>query len=234
MKKFIALLLVTLFICAAASVCAEDLGIQRIDGNIIAEETLSLDNLKLGESYEIEGYAIVKPLEFFFVDSFPEYLAGKAGNYSEEGSAFTDSTKVWYRNNINNLPYYLTNAKWQDSGETAEFAILKMDLINLQKEDMDFMAQATVKVSYTDEYEFAGWVRQINLDYVTKAWRQDYKKEYIRSVTITPADEEEVKTLYAGTYLFGCTLPNEVVNSMSTLKITINLGENEMTYIIRK
>ena len=40
--------------------------------------------------------------------------------------------------------------------------------------------------------------------------------------------------MYTGIFVFGCTLPNSVVESKAPLRIEINLGGNELTYNIRK
>ena len=51
---------------------------------------------------------------------------------------------------------------------------------------------------------------------------------------VNPADQFLIDPMYAGHYVFGCTLPNAIINSTAPLRMEIRLGENELTYNIRK
>ena len=51
---------------------------------------------------------------------------------------------------------------------------------------------------------------------------------------IDPADNFEIDPMYSGHYVFGCTLPNAVVNSEKPLRMVITIDGNELTYNIRK
>ncbi len=247
MKKILSILLVLSLLFGCTIAMAEDLGVQVIGGNNGVVETLSLDDMKLGESYKISGYATVKPLDFYYVDYFAQYQSGKNGELSIKGSNGNDD-HVYVEPDQGNYSNenYAIYASWKDSGETAEFALLHMDLVNLGKAEIGFMAEATVKVVYDDEYEFGGWVRQINYDYFKRVYsvgggsvHSGHAADggdplYESDLFLDPGAEEKVATMYTGHYVFGCTLPNEVVTTKESLKIIITLGDNELTYNIRK
>lgn len=59
MKKIIALLLTLLVVGSSMAALAEDTGIQIIGGNDKPAEAVNLDNMKVGETAEIEGFGEV-------------------------------------------------------------------------------------------------------------------------------------------------------------------------------
>ena len=235
MKKIVAALVALMLLAGCFGSIAEgnDLGINLIPNGEVEEEVVSLDDLKLEESYKINGYAIVKPLGFYYIDYFAQFNKGKNGDVSADTSS-ANSDRV-----------FTATDSW-NGGETAEYAIFKVDIVNLGKADIGFMAEAEVKVVYADEYEFKGWVRQINYDYVKRVYARitggkhdghspvDDSGHYFTALMLEPTAEEPVGVMYTGHYVFGCTLPNEAITSAEPLKIVITLGENEMTYNIRK
>ena len=254
MKKMLSMILVISLLLGCSVTVAEDLGVQVIGGKNQEMETLNLDDMKLEEAYKIEGYATVKPLSFNYCDYFAQYNKDKNGdlttqnvrvNESHSGLVFikcTDSNWGKYD--------YVVNASWYDSGESAEYAFLMMDIVNRSKADHLFMAEASVKVIYDDEYEFAGWIRQINYDYFKSVSATVFplqqeaihtghnpiteKPLYLKTLLLHPGMEEPVGMMYTGHYIFGCTLPNEVILSKESLRMVITLGDNELTYNIRK
>ena len=219
---------------------AEDLGVQVIGGKGAETVPLSLDDMQIGTSYTIDGYAIVTPKVSSFVDCFAQF--GEKENYgvhryNYEGDVFCHSES--------NAPYdswRYSDAAWMDSGESADFFWLMMDIVNLQKSDVDYAEEATVKVVYQDDYEFNGWIRQIVYDHMETQHgdkcvsRNGYEKgAYPNEIVMNPAKVEAIGMMYTGTYAFGCTLPNFVVEDKSSpLRIEIKLGENDLTYNIRK
>lgn len=242
MKKILSMILVLSLLLGCSMAFAEDLGVQVIGGPNATQETVSLDNLKTGMSYRIEGYAIFKPIDFYYVDFFGQYNSGANGDKTTGGSS---KQNVVYINS--DKYYYLKNARWKDSGTSADFAIFSADIVNLQKGEAAFLKDASVKVIFDDEYEFAGWVRQTNYDYYTQvyAYYGDYhvghdgshggeNVHFENALMLSPSEEETVPMMYTGHYFFGCTLPNEVINSNAPLRMEINLGGNELTYVIRK
>ena len=116
----------------------------------------------------------------------------------------------------------------------------------------DYVAEAGDSAYYRfslyadDEYEFAGWVRQFNHDYYTTVYRKSYEGTYYTTGTdadgrfytdyaISAENEEPISQMYTGHYVFGCTLPNVVVEEKNTsLKMVVAIDGNEFTYYIRK
>ena len=123
---------------------------------------------------------------------------------------------------------------WNDSGTSADFAWLIINITNMQKQEAFFLKDASVKVVFNDDYEYAGWIRQFNYDYNKAVFRADYDGVYANAAVLDPANEEAVGMLYTGTYAIGCTLPNVVVEGKAPLRVIITLGANELTYNIRK
>ena len=247
MKKIFTVLLVLAMLLSCTVSFADDLAVKRIGGDDYDVEILSLDDMKLGESYKIMGYATVKPLDFYYVDYFAQFQTGKNGdlatkkNDSRVECVYLEEEKGQYVDEV-----CIVNAEWKDSGETAEFALVPMDIVNLGKKEIGFMSEATVTVVYDDDYEFGGWVRQINYDYIKRVYFNgdgnyhsghaavDGQLAYEQALFLDPGAEEKISTMYTGHYVFGCTLPNEVITSSEPLKMVITLGDNELTYNIRK
>ncbi len=241
-RALVVALILAVFALGCIPALADDLGVQIIGGENPAMETLNLDDMQLGQSYRIEGYAIVNPVSFDFFDCFAQYMEGMAGDTSHGDSYSDDSSLVFFDNGS----WYHPNVYWNDSGSNAEFAWLLMDVTNLRKTDVKFMEEITVKVVFDDEYEYAGWVRQLNHDYRTTVYRKNHDGDFYTAApyedetrvyadfAIDPANEESIGQMYTGNYVIGCTLPNAVVNGSEPLRIEIQMGENELTYNIRK
>ncbi len=237
MKKWIALVL-SLMLLVAMPAMAEDLGVQVIGGDDAPAEPLSLDDMQLGQIYEIEGYAKVIPQSFNFYDSFAQYNEGAAGNNEMKGRWVSDARQNEILAGVDGNPGMYMQMAWNDSGTSADFAWLAMDVINAKKQDFNFLEEATVSVFFEDngdEYEYAGWVRQMNFDFNQAVFRfGGYDQAYAPTAVVAPVDVSPVGMLYTGNYVFGCTLPNMVVESKAPLRMVIKLGENELTYNIRK
>lgn len=253
MKKLVALVLALLMLCSYA--VAEDLGVQVIGGDNAAMEVVSLDDLQIGQSYKIDGYATVKVQDFNFVDSFAQYTKGKAGDNALGDrwvldadctirDVYGDSRGEQISQYVMMTPFkmdgnweYINVAKniyWKESEVSADFAWLWLDLVNLQHTEVDFNKEASVTVVFDDEYQFAGWIRQTDPNYVQRVYRWNYEGRYAINPFVDPSDEYPIKMMYTGSFVFGCTLPMEVVNSTAPLRMEIKLGENELTYHIRK
>ena len=117
-----------------------------------------------------------------------------------------------------------------------------MDVTNRQKKAVNFIEEASVKIIYQDEYEFTGWVRQIDPDVMSKS-ETNYgtsrlngdKNDYPNVVVLNPAKTHPIDMMYTGHYVFGCTIPNFVVeDKKSPLRMEIKLGDSELTYHIIK
>lgn len=237
MKKFFSLITIIAMLAAMTAAYAEDLGVQVIGGKNGATDVSSIDDMKIGSAYTLDGYAKVLPAEYLVVDYFGQF--NKDADYNSTDDHYTKCnlekpSNVYYQEDANYFHFY-TQATWQDSGLNAEFMWLKMDVTNLQMNPISFMENITVKVVYADEYEFAGWVRQINYDHNTNCFRFGATTPGGGTVVMHPENEEPIDMMYTGTYIFGCTLPNSVIEDKSSpLRVEINLGGNELTYHIRK
>lgn len=229
MRKMLTMVLALLLALSMSSACADDLGIQVIGGPNAATQTQSLDDIQVGTTYTLDGFAKVTPVEYLVVDYFGQF--NKDANYSRTFTDYNNRDYVYYRTNLID---YLVDASWQDSGMNAEFVWLKLDITNLQKEPISFMKNIEVKVTYDGEYEFAGWVRQINYDYNIICYRRNSNTRGGGTVVMNPANEEAINPMYTGTYVIGCTLPNSVFEDKAPLNIEIDIAGNQLTYQVKK
>lgn len=210
MKKIISILLVLSMLLGCSAMA--EMGVQVIGGPDTETEPVSLDDVKLNVEAEIDGYGIFLPNEFAFADWLGFYRKG----YNEPS---------WNNNN------------WRyRSGNDAEYAILRVDITNTATDQRDFLANCEVKAVYDDVYEYAGWYYQVNYDnktYYDSDYGEDNRKQNVRWA-INAADNFAIGPMYTGHYIFGCTLPNAVVNAKKPLKLIITIDGNEITYNIRK
>lgn len=248
MKKYFSMLIILLLVFSFTPIYAEDIGVQVINEKTV--KALSLNDMVLGETYKINGFARVIPLSCSFIDVFPQYIKGNAGDnsFSEWGSN-NDPEEPFVRYGRYNWSFvnvcYFNSIQWVRSGTNAEFLCFLVDLVNLQKEPYQFMENCSVKVIFDNEYEYKGWIRQFNYDYDTYRAEdaantsdshpkvdEDYGT-FIRAA-IAPEDEEKTDMMYTGHYMVGCTLPNAVVIGKEPLRVEATLGNNIVTYHIRK
>lgn len=223
MKKFFtALVLVSIVLCSCAYA-----------------DNMTFDNVTFNKDYKIKGYASVRLLGFKFVDVYTQWDDGKAGVEKGEtisGNDGPESRNVYSKKPDGGWCPFFRNCNFYTSGNEAEFAWLKADVMNIQKAGANFIKEISIKVIYDDEYEFNGWVRQFNYDY-SKTEIYSLNKEIGTigwPVCLSPADEMTISPMYKGHYAFGCTLPNHVVEDKdSPLRMIINIGGNELTYNIR-
>lgn len=217
MKKFFSMLIILSMLLSAAVALAEDgMGVQVIGGQNTETEPVSLDDIKLNAEIEIEGYATITPTSFAFQDGLGAYKAGQ------------------------NSPGSLANGRNYDhywSGTEAEYAILFMDMLNITAKPQDYLANCEVKVVYDDSFEYAGWYYQRNYDNYVNPYHYDLdadKEHQNTNWAINAADQFSIDPMYQGHYIFGCTLPNAVVDSKKPLRLVITIDGNELTYNIRK
>lgn len=208
MKKFLSVMLVIsiLFGCAVAF-AENNMAVQVIGGPDVDSEPVSLDDVKLNVDAEIEGYGIITPTSFQFSNYFGVYRQGRK-NSSEEF----------------------------DSGKEAEYAVLYVNILNTAIQSKNYLANYEVKAVFDDVYEYAGWAWQ--QDYNNATWSSssypDSSKKQNLVYGINSADIFAIEPMYQGHYIFGCTLPNAIVNSKKPLRLVITIDGNEITYNIRK
>lgn len=108
------------------------------------------------------------------------------------------------------------------SGEDAEYAFLRLDILNTTLSDKNFLDNCTVTATYDDVYQYSGW-----------CYQYDYNKN--ENLVLSKKEEQfPVQPMFQGHYCFGCTLPNAVVNGTAALYLRITMDDNEITYYIRK
>ena len=215
MKKILSMLLVLSMLLSAAVALAEDgMGVQVIGGPEAGTGPVSLDDVIIGTGVEIPGYGIITPTDFRFKDILTQYQAGRGDDPFYGGSDFK-------------------------SGEEAEYAVLSMDILNTMTKTHQYIGNCSVIVVYDDTYEYGGWCYQRNYNNKTSdrvcygGVNEDCGKQNTNWV-IDPADNFEIDPMHQGHYVFGCTLPNAVVNSEKPLRLVITIDGNELTYNIRK
>lgn len=200
MKRAFAWLVALMVMLAPFGAFAE-MGVQIIGGPETENEPISLDDIKVDVAAEIPDYALINMTAFEWVDQLWSYPTNRHDGYD----CFS-----------------------YNSGNDAEYAIVRMDITNLTMSSKDFLSGADVKAVYDDKYEYQGWMYQCNYDYGTKnnanpQWN-----------VIDPTENFSIGSMYAGHYAFGCTLPNAVKDGKASLRIVITIDENEITYNIRK
>ena len=100
-----------------------------------------------------------------------------------------------------------------------------------------------VKLVSDNEYEFGGWIRQIDYADTGKSdysnggiTRCDFTPDmYPQQIVYHPDNAPAVGFMVTGNYVLGCTLPNYVLEDTKTpLSMVITIDGNEITYNIRK
>jgi hypothetical protein len=156
-------------------------------------QTANLGDMKLNVPVDVPGFGEITITNFEWQDTF--YV--ESGGWGESGY---DTSFV--------------------SGVEAEYASLRVDILNMLTQPVDYTKEAKVTVTYNENYALSGWVYQYNLDAT-----QSVKSKVTKAID----------PYYVGHYKFGSTLPNAIVNDeKSPLKMTINIGDVEMIYNIRK
>lgn len=234
MKKLVALFLM-LALTLGVSAMAEDLGVQVIGENK-TDVVATLDDLQSGVVVEIPGYAEVTVTKYAVQDCIMVrkpgvlgYICRLNGSSSSQyieayGKNFSFTTKVECTLHSSNKEYPYICTEWvghYESKSQAEYALLYIDVLNTTSMPVNFIENCQVKVIYDDTAEFAGWVRQRNEDLNQCDW-------------IDAKDNFAVDPYYIGHYVFGCTLPNTVIERDAPMRMEITIGDIEMTYHIRK
>ncbi len=210
MKKIISTLLAITLFLGCVSVIAEGMGVQVIGGPVEEAEPVNLDDLKLNVEAEIPKWGILKLTGYEVADGLGYYRSGRRDVY-------------------NSTDYY-----W--SGNEAEYVIVYADILNTALADKNYMEHVAVKVVFDDVYEYGGWSYQRNYNNSNSngaSLDADKKKQNSRWA-INASDIFNIGPMYEGHYIYGCTLPNAVINSKKPLKMIITIDGNEITYNIRK
>ena len=250
MKRF--LLLALALVLTVSVAVAEDLGVQVIGGQqSAASDPLSLDDIQMGNVYMLDG-AIAVPNEFMIADCFAQFTKDNvskdkyirtytSGGYDVEG--LVSAVYSYSNSEFRYRDYRYANAEWCDSGDGAQFAWLRMDITCTKQDISSLSEQIEVKLVYNNEFEFGGWIRQINY---ADTGKSDYSdggiarygfapEAYPQQIVYHPDNAPAVGYMATGNYVLGCTLPNYVVDdAKSPLSMIITIDGNEITYNIRK
>lgn len=216
MKRIAALIIALMLVLVQFGAIAE-MGVQIIGGPETETEPVSLDDIKLDATVDIDGYGEITPTSFRTVDELLSYRAGT--KYIQDEANYWDDYCVYY-----------------SSGVEADYCLLNMDILNTQMRAVDFIDGCTVVVTSDDSYQFAGWAYQYNYN------NENYSNhnsgcgidDANTTCVIDPSDNFPIDPMYIGHYVFGCTLPNRVISAKTPLKMVITIGGNEITYNIRK
>ena len=196
MKRLLMILVLVLLALPIAFASAAELGVQVIGGNEQELQSAQLDDVKINTPIDVPGFGTITITEFQYQDSFLYIDKGW------DSRGFSGTFK---------------------SGVEAEFATLRVDILNTNLTSIDYINAngAEVTVTYNDSYQLSGWVYQYNYDVDKAVARKGFTKE--------------IEPFYVGHYMFGCTLPNALAEDKKLpLEMLIKIGEVEITYNIRK
>lgn len=222
MKKFFSMLIVLSILLGCSAALASDLGVQVIGGSDAESIPVSLDDVQIDSSVDIPGWGEITPTLYRVQDCFLQrkkgvsdeiyaYLTNSGGNI-KCSKHYEDQRYTYYSDY--EVAHY-------ESKTEADFACLFMDILNNTSKPKNYGKDVTVKAVFDDNIEYQGWFRQRNSDLNLCKW-------------IDPEDNFSIDPYYVGHYVFGCTLPNTVLNSTKPLRIEISIDGNEITYNVRK
>jgi len=242
-KAFMIVLILSMF-STVVSAYADVLGGRTIGDEVKLQsvEPIRFEDVTIGKTYKIANYATVSLVDFKFINKFAQYKDGRTGkskillfNGHFKNDTFspikTVDEKFYSDDNINNINYHFI-----ESGNGSQFAWLEVEIQNLQMTPVSFMKDISINVIYDDEYEYNGWVKQLNYDYrKSESYMNRITKHIDYPICLSPVDEIPINPMYKGHYALGCTLPNFIVkDKKSQLRMIIKLGKHELTYNIRK
>lgn len=143
----------------------------------------------------------------------------KNSPYTVDGWGTVTVTDCQFTDQISTTDIYYNN--FIKSGEDADYLWLHCEILNRMKDAHNFKKEAEIKAIFDDDYEFAGWVKQL-------------RSENDNVIIYKSDDEYSIDPLYQGHYCIGCTLPNFVINSTAPLKLVFTIDNKEFTYIVRQ
>ena len=208
MKKIISFVFALVVLLSFITVHAE-MEVQIIGTPEGVGEICSLDDIVIGAEAEAPEKFIFKATSFQKEDELYYYMKGWTSTNQSGGQS----------------------KKWKyESGYDADYVILRADILNEAKLDVDFVKVSEVVVYYGDGYEFAGWVYQYNYDNTDTSNPSTDGKNRV----LDEADNFAIKPMFEGHYAFGCTLPTSVLTSKKPLKMVITIDGQKLTYVIRE
>lgn len=232
MKKTLAGIFLLFFSIMTCFASTNNLGVSVIGSKNTAKEKTSLDNLTIGEEVEVPGWANITATSYEVQDCIMVRKPGQLGRiwcWNSNGSHSGDDYNNLEFNlevtcelhQIKDFPWWTES--WVShyfSKSEADYVVLYMDIVNTTAQTVDFIKNCTVKVVFED-IEYLGWYYQQDFDLNRAKW-------------IDVSDVFSIGPYYTGHYVFGCTLPNAVIQSTKPLKMIVTIDGNELTYNIRK
>lgn len=229
------MLLVSFMLIDCSAVMAEDMDVQVITVDDTATQPVSLDDIQIDATAEIPGYGDVTPTSYYVDDCLMVRKPGILGiMVVQNSSGIYSDDEYGYQHIPFNLKvtceehgdeeYPWWSEEWVThyvSGSEAEYIKLSMDILNTSTKNIDYLKDCSVKAVFDDRVEYAGWCYQRDFDLNAPTW-------------ISADDNFAIEPYYEGHYVFGCTLPNAVLNDEEKpLRLVITIGDNEITYNIR-
>lgn len=132
---------------------------------------------------------------------------------------FADTFQHLY-NGMNNM---------QMSGDDADYAILKIRVLNATTSKKKYLNDFSVKMKSDEKYGYQGWAFQYDIDFENEnsAIAMDASEAEQKGVA-------EIEPLSEGYYMFGCTLPQEIVEGNGRLSMEIDFDGNKMIYYVQR
>lgn len=167
------------------------------------------DDVQIGQAVSIDTFG-----ELTFTDFA---LTGEIGFY-QAGNQTVGSTDDYYR-----------------SGDEAQFAVLTVDIVNTQSVAYDYLQSYEVR-AYDGRNTYGGWAFQKNfnnsivddISYGVDSGLQN------TNWVINAADNYAIQPSDTGHYVFGCTLPNTVIDGQGQLKLSFTIENYELVYYLRQ
>lgn len=211
MKTFILTLMVMVMLLGMGANClADDTGIMIIGGPEVEAEVVSLDDFKVGDVVDIEGYCEIELTNVTWNGVLLKY---DKDMYFDTWSGYWEKLELY------------------DPGDDAKYFRLRFNILNTQKEAHDFCEDfQDIVCTYDEEYQFGGWVRQ----------NTTIKSEgrVLEHVLYPSGGGYPIGSMYRGEYSVVVTLPYDVYERVTErgkpLSVNFKLGENEITYIWRE
>lgn len=205
MKKFIVMLLTIQLICRMAIIATAESSLDFF----ASTEKQQYDDVQIGQIFSIDMFGEVTITDCTFISEIGYYQAG---------NQTVGSSDDYYR-----------------SGEEAQFAVLSVDIVDTQPVEYDYLQSYEVR-AFDGKNTYGGWAFQKNfnnsivddISYGVDSGLQN------TNWVINAADNYAIQPSDTGHYVFGCTLPNTVINGRGQLKLSFSIENYEFVYYLRQ
>lgn len=202
-------MIVILMLCVFFHSCAfaDDTGINLISGPDPTQNPVNMDDFRVGDTVNLDGIGEVTLTDALIWGRIPKY---------SERTYYNSILHEWYWTDF----YY--------EGEEAMYFRIQIDILNTQKEPVDYIKLIHNPIcTFDEEYEFGGWVRQH-----TKIQGEGDSLDVLSD---SPAGIS-INTMYRGQYSIVFTLPRDVVKYMVSdtdprpTRFEFSIGDSKITY----